>query len=251
MRIAGIAENPVRNPVAQLIDGLVPRYCLLCGLVTTAAQLCAGCRGDLPRTGPCCNLCALPLPAYVVAAGQPRCGRCLLRPPPWDAVVAALPYRFPADRLVCRFKFNRDLCCGAVLAQELLAEIRSRGEPLPEAVVPVPLHRSRYLARTFNQAELLARAVARGLCLPVHSRLLLRRRRTRAQSGLDAAARKRNIRGAFAVQARTRRPPLARHIALVDDVLTTGVTLAECARTLKRAGVVRITVWVAARAPAP
>ncbi|MDX1381916.1 MAG: double zinc ribbon domain-containing protein, partial [Xanthomonadales bacterium] len=170
----------MRSPVAQLVDWLMPRYCLLCGLVATDGQLCAGCCRDLPRSGPCCSLCALPLPAYVVDAGQMRCGRCLLRPPPWDAVVAALPYRSPADRLVCRFKFRRDLCCGAVLAREMLAEVRGRGGPLPEAIVPVPLHRSRFFARTFNQAELLARAVGRGLSLPVHTRLLLRRRRTRA-----------------------------------------------------------------------
>ncbi len=251
MRIPAATEGLVCYPLVQMMDGLLPRYCLLCGLVATGGQLCAGCRRDLPGAGPCCTLCALPLPECDTDAGPQRCGRCLLRPPPWDAVVAALPYRFPADRLVCRFKFNRDLCCGAVLAQQMLAEIRSRREPLPGAIVPVPLHRSRYLARTFNQAELLARAVGRGLNLPVHMRLLLRRRRTRAQSGLDAAARRRNIRGAFVVQARTRRPALARHLALVDDVLTTGVTLVECARTLKRAGVVRITVWVAARAPAP
>ena len=214
-------------------------------------QLCAGCRGDLPRNGPCCSLCALPLPACSADAEQLCCGRCLLRPPLWDGVVAALPYRYPADRIVCRFKFDRDLCSGAVLAQEMLAAIRCRGAALPEAIVPVPLHRSRYFARTFNQAELLAQAVGRSLDLPVHTRLLLRRRRTRAQSGLDAAARRKNVRGAFAVQARTRRPALARHLALVDDVLTTGVTLAECVRTLKRSGADRITVWVAARAPAP
>jgi ComF family protein len=241
--------------MARLIDRLLPRHCLLCGLVAGGGQLCAACRRDLPRTGPCCSLCALPLPAGGYGADNRterlRCGRCLLRPPPWDDAVAALPYLYPADRVVCRFKFGRDLCCGAVLAQALLEEIRRRDGPLPDAIVPVPLHRSRYFARTFNQAELLARALGRDLHIPVHTRLLLRRRRTRAQSGLDAAARRRNVRGAFTVRPRTRRPALARHIALVDDVLTTGVTLTECVRTLKRSGAARVTVWVAARAPPP
>jgi ComF family protein len=239
------------SPVAQLFDHLLPRHCLLCGQAAGHGQLCVGCHEDLPRTPACCSMCALPLPPQGDDTEPLRCGRCLLRPPPWDRAVAALAYRFPADRIVCRFKFGRDLCCGALLAQELLAEIRRRGGPLPDAIVPVPLHRSRYFTRTFNQAELLARALGCALKVPVRTRLLLRRRRTRAQSGLDAAARRRNIRGAFEVQRRTRRPALDRHIALVDDVLTTGVTVAECVRTLKRAGAAHVTVWVAARAPAP
>lgn len=246
-----IAARAMANRAARLIDRLLPRHCLLCGLPADDGQLCAGCRGDLPRAGPCCSLCALPLPASGRNHGRLLCGRCLLRPPPWDAAVAALAYCYPADRVVCRFKFARDLCCGAALAREMLSAIRHRGDPLPQAIVPVPLHRSRYFARTFNQAELLARSLGRDLVLPVHTRLLLRHRRTRAQSGLDAAARRRNIRGAFTVRSRTRRSAVDRHLALVDDVLTTGVTLAECVRTLKRSGAARVTVWVAARADAP
>jgi ComF family protein len=179
------------------------------------------------------------------------CGRCLRRPLPWDQAIAALVYGFPADRLVCRFKFNRDLAAGVVLARELLDAIRRSGQDLPHAIVPVPLHRTRHFSRTFNQAELLALHLGRELGIPVHSRLLARSRRTSAQSGLDAAARRRNLRGAFRLAAPRERLPPGCHLALVDDVLTTGVTLAECSRTLKRAGAARISVWVVARAPAP
>jgi ComF family protein len=162
--------------------------------------------------------------------------------------LAALVYRFPVDRLVCRFKFNRDLSAGALLGRELLDAIRRSGQELPDAIVPVPLHRTRQFSRTFNQAELLARQLGRALDIPVHSRLLTRNRRTAAQSGLDAAGRRRNIRGAFRLSGLRGALPSCRHIALVDDVLTTGVTLAECSRScgaLRR----RISVWVAARAP--
>jgi ComF family protein len=178
------------------------------------------------------------------------CGRCLQRPPPWDRVVAALVYRFPADRLVCRFKFGRDFSCGSLLGLELLAAVRRSEARLPDLIAPVPLHRVRHYFRTFNQADMLARQLAGPLGVPVHSRLLSRSRKTRAQSGLDAAGRRRNIRGAFSAAGSARQMLDGLHVALVDDVLTTGATLVECTKILRRAGVARVSVWVAARAPA-
>lgn len=231
----------------RLFDGLLPRHCVLCGLPSGGARLCAPCHADLPRPGACCQTCALPLPD----PGADRCGRCLQNPPPWDRAVAALVYRFPVDRLVCRFKFNRDLCAGALLGAELADAVCRGGHDLPDAIVPVPLHRSRHFSRTFNQAELLALQLGRALALPVHGRLLRRRRQTRAQSGLDAAARRRNVRGAFGAASPHGRLPAGYRLALVDDVLTTGMTLAECSRALRRAGAAQVSVWVAARAPDP
>jgi len=165
--------------------------------------------------------------------------------------VAALVYRYPADWLVRRFKFNRDFSCGEVLGLEMLAAVGRCTAAPPDVLVPVPLPRLRHFGRTFNQAELLARRLGRSLGLPVHDRLLLRRRRTRAQSGLDATGRKRNIRGAFRCRHGAGEVLRGTHVALIDDVMTTGATLAECAKTLQRAGVACTTVWVAARAPAP
>jgi len=178
------------------------------------------------------------------------CGQCLRKPPPWDRVVAALAYRYPVDRLVCRFKFGRDFACGHMLGCELLAAVAATDLPLPELLVPVPLHRRRLLSRTFNQADLLARQLGQALALPLGSSLLLRARPTRAQTGLDAAGRKRNTRGAFRCGPYEATALAGRHVALIDDVMTTGATLLECTRTLRRAGVARVSLWVAARAPA-
>jgi ComF family protein len=256
-------QHPRRRPTAaKLWDALLPRYCLLCGLNSLDKALCDYCARDLPRLATACPSCALPLPAAAVPRERHgeeghkapvstlRCGRCRRRPPPWNRAIAALLYRFPADALVQRFKFRRDLCCGTVLAEELLTTLRAAEQPLPDAIVPVPLHRRRWLARTFNQAELLALQLGHSLQLPVYGRLLQRRRATRAQSGLDAAARRQNVRGAFVTRRRTSRGALPRRLALVDDVMTTGVTLAACCVSLRRAGARDISVWVAARAEA-
>ena len=240
-------DTRISSAVAKLLDFLLPRHCLMCGLASGEKNLCEPCRGDLPRTARRCLLCGLPLPG----PGDARCGACVQRAPPWDRVVAALDYGFPTDVLVKRFKFRRNMACGEVLGEELeraLLKAVSTGTA-PDAVVPVPLHRARQAFRTFNQSEVLARKAARSLGIPLKPRLLLRHRQTHAQSGLDARSRRRNTRGAFHCRCNQARG--VRHAALVDDVMTTGATLDACTRELKRCGIREISVWVAARAPPP
>lgn len=232
---------------AALLDLIMPRHCVLCGAASGATNLCPPCRSDLPRTEYPCRLCALPLRS----PNGEVCGPCLRRPPLWDQAVAGLDYRFPVDRLVCHLKFSRDLSCVGVLAAELVAAVQGAAQEPPDMIAPVPLHRTRQLVRNFNQAELIAQCVGKTLGIRVLSRLLVRTRRTAAQSGLHAAQRRRNIRGAFDCGAQCSRAADARHIALVDDVMTTGTTLAECSRVLRSAGAGRISVWVTARAPPP
>lgn len=232
---------------AAILDRLLPRQCLMCGCVSGAQNLCSACAAEMPRIGHACRQCALPL----AHEADRYCGRCLGKPPPWDDASAALAYGFPVDQLVLRFKFRRSLSCGQVLARELALAVRNSGLALPHCIVPVPLHRWRHFARAYNQADFLARRVGRTLALPVHNGIIQRRRRTRAHSGLNAAARKKNIRNAFRCRIPPGRREDFRHVALLDDVMTTGATLAECTRTLKKAGVGRVSVWVAARALEP
>ncbi len=222
-----------------LLDQLLPRHCVLCGLFAGHENLCPPCSAELPNHPSACALCGLPLPA------QPDkvCGACLKKPPPWDGTVAGLKYEFPVDQLVCRFKYKRNLACGQALGGALLQAIVNRGGPLPQAIVPVPLHRSRLFTRTFNQAHMLAQQLSRHLQIPVEHALLRRTRRTRAQSGLDSSQRRKNVRGAFVCHRHG-----LKHVAIVDDVMTTGRTLEECTRSLKRAGAESVTAWVAARA---
>ena len=156
---------------------------------------------------------------------------------------AACLYDFPVDRLLPRFKFHRDLAAGRLLAQ-LMAEAFT---PLqrPQAVIALPLHRGRLRARGYDQALELARPLARALQLPLFEGALRRTRATAPQSELSAMARHRNLRGAFACDC----APLPAHVALVDDVMTTGATLHAAAKALRRAGVVRVDAWVCARVP--
>lgn len=228
--------------VTDLLELLLPSHCILCGLRIGAGRLCPGCEGDLPRIGPACRQCALPLgPCDLML-----CGACLRHPPAWDSALAALVYDYPVDQLVRRFKFQRNFACGQLLADELTCAIQRSAEASPELLIPVPLHFTRRFQRGFNQAELLARSVAATIRIPVRVDYLARIRRTTAQSGLDRAARRKNLRRAFSCVNLA-----GVRIALVDDVLTTGTTLEACARVARKAGAAHVSVWVAARVPAP
>jgi len=223
----------------QLRHFVLPWRCLLCGAPGDhGIDLCADCAAELPCNRSCCLRCALPL-----AVPAALCGECQRRTPPWDAAWAPFRYGWPLDRLESRYKFGADLAAGRVLAT--LWSREPRPADLPELIVPVPLHIKRLRQRGYNQALELAHPLARALGLPCRHDLLQRQRATDPQTELDATTRRRNVRGAFTVQAEI---PLPDHIGILDDVMTTGATLAECASVLKRAGVRRVDVWALARA---
>lgn len=220
---------------------LLPQNCLLCGGGTGSdALLCAPCRDALPRIASACRQCGLPLPTP-----QDQCGRCLKKPPHYTTSTIPFLYAQPLDQLIKGFKFNGRLNAGFVLAEQLAETICNRPAALPELIVPVPLHASRLRERGFNQSLELARVLSMRLGIPVALEGCRRLRPTAVQSHLHARERRRNVRGAFAVH----KLPGVRHVALVDDVVTTGNTVNELARVLKRAGVEHIEVWAVARAP--
>jgi len=217
---------------------LAPR-CLVCGEAGfDGLDLCPWCRAELPWNEPACTRCALPL-----AVGL-DCPRCLADAPPFTRAHAAFRYEFPIDRLLPRFKFHADLAAGELLAT--LVHWSLDPAHWPQALVPVPLHRSRLRRRGYDQALELAKALSRETKLPLLSSRLHRVRRTQAQTELGRNARRRNVCGAFALAPG---PPLPAHVALVDDVLTTGATAGECAHLLLDAGVARVDLWTVASAP--
>ncbi|MFT3807858.1 double zinc ribbon domain-containing protein [Arenimonas sp.] len=219
-------------------NGLFAGVCVVCSEAADPGQgLCDECAAALPWNRICCARCALPL-----GADAALCGDCLRDPPPFGSARAIWRYAFPLDRLLPRFKFHEDLAAGVVIARGMAEALRKA--PRPDALIPVPLHRRRLRERGYDQALELAKILARELDLPLIVDGLRRVIPTKAQTGLDARARRRNLRGAF--EARTFRPWL-RHVALIDDVMTTGATLREATRALRAAGVERVDVWVAAR----
>lgn len=216
---------------------LLPPLCLLCGAPGSKGRdLCAGCAADLPVPAPACPVCGETVPVVL------SCGECRRHPPPFFSTTAALGYAEPADRLVIDLKFRGRLPAARLLGT-LLGDALTDVEP-PEALLPVPLHPARLRERGFNQALELARPLAQRLDRPLLIDAVRRVRATPPQTGVDRHARRRNIRNAFAL----RQPLPWRHLAIVDDVMTTGSTVTELARLLRSEGVERVQIWVAARA---
>jgi ComF family protein len=171
------------------------------------------------------------------------CGECQNHPPPFDELIAPFRYEFPFDVLIQALKFHGRLPAARLLGDLLGDSLEGRGDALPERIVPVPLHPARLRERGFNQSLEIARPLAKRLGIPIAIPNVHRTRPTPPQSGLDQKARRINVRGVFAVK----RPLGFNHVAVLDDVVTTGSTVAELARVLRDSGVERVDVWACAR----
>jgi ComF family protein len=226
--------------------GALPRPCALCSQWDRAG-FCSDCRQrfiDTPAAR--CPRCALPTP------GGQVCGACLQAPPPFARTIALADYAFPWDRLIARFKFQQQPELAGSLADALVAAVQ-RAPTLPEAplVLPVPLSPARLAERGYNQAWELARQVARTQGLRAHHGALLRLRDTPHQVGLSRQARATNLHDAMWVPPEGRALITGRQVALVDDVMTTGMTASAATQALLAAGAASVQVWVLARTPAP
>lgn len=231
------------NPVATFLNNClnhvhvrVSQPCLLCGGRCHGAPLCPACLGDLPRLPTTrCPQCALPTPTGEV------CGACLKRPPRFDRCRAVYVYDFPADVLVQRLKYASELALAGFLAEQLAHEVSPH--PLPDLILPMPLHPRRLGERGFNQAVELGRRLSARLGVPVRLEACQRVRDTPAQAGLDLRERRRNLRGAFHCGKDLK----GLRVALLDDVMTSGASLDELARAARNAGATGVEAWVVAR----
>ena len=231
----------VYNWLLRLQQEAFPTSCRLCRAAgEPGLELCSACREELPWLHHACQGCAMPLPPDADAT---ICARCQNTTSSIDECRALFTYHPPVDGWIQRLKFEQDLALGRLLGTLLADSVSSDADTASMSILPVPLHRKRLSERGYNQAMEIARPlVRRGY--RIETRCCRRAVNTDAQSGLSAASRKGNVRGAFL----TTQPLDGRQFVLIDDVLTTGSTLNELARTLKRGGAQSVKAWVVARA---
>jgi ComF family protein len=242
---------PVKRFFNALLDVILPPICHIChSFIPDAGRLhiCPACRERLPiASSPLCSLCGIP---FAGAGGDHRCGACLTHPPHFDAARARFLYEGAIRDLIHSFKYNQQTELRYPLALLALEGVGGfAADHDPHLIVPIPLHRSRLRQRGFNQAVLLGRTISRHLSLPMLPDALVRTRRTEPQIELSSAERRLNVKGAFTVG---RADSVAgKRVLLLDDVMTTGSTMNECAKVLKMAGAEVVIATAIARTARP
>lgn len=223
-------------------EWLWPRNCLLCLARAPAGKdLCTACDQSLPRAQGTCPRCGAPGAATGTSA---VCGECQRHPPAYDATRAVFRYAAPVDRLIQHLKYHGRLELSRVLGGYLAQHLLMLDEPLPDAMLPVPLHVSRLRHRGYNQSLEIARFVGRELGIPLAWQGVRRIRATAPQMELPRDQRRKNMRGAFETSGTFS----GMRVAIVDDVMTSGHTVNALAECLRKSGAKEIRVWVVARA---
>ncbi|OTA20535.1 competence protein ComF [Xenorhabdus beddingii] len=219
-------------------------YCWLChqNLYFAHHGICHVCHQQLKRLQQVCPRCALP----AGSRGVP-CGRCLKSPPPWQHLIAITDYAPPLNQLIRRYKYHATPQLATVLARLFLLHwlqgYREGRWHKPDHILGIPLHRTKRWQRGFDHIELMTHSLSRWLQCPHQPDLLQRSRATLSQRGLSAAQRKTNLKHAFQLRGNF----TDRHVAIFDDVITTGTTLHEASQLLIRAGARSVQAWAICR----
>lgn len=231
----------VNNWLDIIQDRVFPPTCILCNLSSKTFDICEPCTISLEKNTNCCYRCGETFESSVNTSEI--CGKCIYTPPAYDETHAPFIFQSGIRYLIHNLKFHNSYKNSRLLGR-LISESLQNTASLPELIIPVPLHPVRYRQRGFNQSLEIARTVSNQLKIPLDYSSCQRKKYTLQQSDLPAKRRKNNLRNAFTIA----RPINADHIVILDDVMTTGATANELAKTLKKAGVCRVDVWVCARA---
>lgn len=220
----------------------LPYTCLLCGDSANRIQdLCQACLDLFPILPQTCPLCANFLSSPTTA-----CSKCLEQPPPFTATYALYVYQYPLTRLITELKFQHHLLNAQILGELMRDRIQAawyQHTALPDRIIPMPLHPTRLRERGFNQALEIARPIAKGIGIPIDYRSCLRIKETAPQTIIPAHQREQNVKDAFLIQ----QDFTGLHIAVLDDVITTGHTITAFSQALKNAGAHRIDIWCCAK----
>ncbi len=230
---------PVLKRTANRI--LAGQSCVFCQLPTLKNSICDTCTKSIKNTYQRCFQCGVSITSTI---NQQRCGDCSQKPKPYHRLVTACHYDFPVNQAIGRFKFNRQLHLGKALSQLLTQTIQEsyQDEPLPELILPIPLHPKRLTERNFNQSQLIAKSINSALQIPFSANHLQRIKNTPHQIGLKAIERRKNLKNAFIIKK-----SLPKHIVLVDDVVTTGTTITEASKICLKRGAERVDIWCLAK----
>jgi len=236
------------SKVQQLAAWLLPRVCAGCGFSSDdqTLDLCTNCKSNLPWLDDRCYQCGLQM---LKLSESIICEKCQTSPPPFNRLCALFTYKPPLPKLIGSLKFGRQLFPGALFGKLLTAAITERwyiNKPLPQIIIPVPLHEKRLRKRGYNQATEISLPIAKALGIPLGLDVCTRIRHTKAQARLSKASRTRNLAAAFSVDLGRR--CRYKSVALVDDVVTTGSTIRAVSKVLVAAGVESVEVWCVCRA---
>lgn len=228
--------------IHRLKHVLYPPRCLICnGSGQKGQDLCGSCEQSLPWLKHACHQCALPLPDD--SGDASICGRCLKKTPFFDFSLSLFSFEKEVVTLIHKLKFHGKLAVSRLFG-DLLADTAVKNLDKPDCLLPVPLYKKRLKKRGFNQSIEICRSLEKAWDIPIENNLVNRTRDTQSQTGLDAKQRKKNIRGVFEITGAIKYA----HVAIVDDVVTTGSTVNELARILKKGGVKKVSVYSIARA---
>ncbi len=234
--------NQFSSTISAFIDWLAPRQCLVCTgpLQTNLAHTCSECA--LPYLSNSCERCGQPYSEPVDGAAG-FCGSCLAHPREFDACFCAFEYDAPISDLICRVKYGDQPQLARLLAELFVEQAQDYELEMPDAIISVPMHQSKLRARGFNQSTELAKHIAKALEIPLLRDAIRKTKLTERQATQSLVQRKINQKGSFACPKKLN----IRHVALIDDVVTTGATAEEIAKILKKNGVDYVQVWGIAR----
>lgn len=226
----------IRRWINHSLDSIIPASCILCGDKASNLAVCNDCIDSIPTQEHTCPRCAYPLSVSA------SCGQCLLHPPEQNSSFSLFLYQNPVDRLIAEMKYHDKIHLCHFFAELMSQQLILRTQP--QALIPVPLHAKRLRERGYNQSVELSQALSTRLNIPTLTDHISRIKNTSPQARLPYKKRKQNLKGAFSIE----QSDLPEHVAIIDDVLTSGHTANEVARTLRKAGVMIIEVWTIARA---